>query len=154
MPTPPIALTVSINPMTYVTGKKWKNIGPDRQEDILKQFVLNRLDAAQFIYKYCFELTEAKNVHLHAKIVLEDEGDEQCISSIQDEFFSLLPKMPKYLRSRCWYQVPEYDAAGWRGYMMKHGPIYPNPIKVEECLEEHPADNGSPRIPVPKYKLF
>jgi hypothetical protein len=142
------ALTVNINPKTFVTinGKRrrWENHCSEEQTNFL-DVILGKMDRHHMRYTYGYEKTIAMNVHLHVAVYCKDEEDLEYLMDIRDEFLKLLPKQTKEYQARCWYIESMFDRPGWDKYVLKEQQ-HKKPVELDDELSEG--------IQPPVYKLF
>lgn len=161
------ALTVNINPLTYVRPlssaippvivklkKKWGQLTRQQQTAYLDYHCLNRFDDMKLRYDYGYELTKAGHVHLHMHIYDSESYTEEQhegflikIKTIRDYFLAQLPKnVDKQYDRRTWYQDSVYHAAGWNDYVFKEGVT----MRSENQLDEVTTDLSPKSVRVDK----
>lgn len=153
-----IALTISINPKTFVTARgnrrRWENHSHEIQTEFL-DYVLKRMDTDDVRYLYGFEKTKADNVHLHVHVKVDNVLDSAKVKLIRDEFISKLPKMTQEYKLRLWDQQLVYDCPGWERYVLKEqqkaitAACEDDVGSIADCL----SDLDSPHVR-PTKKLF
>lgn len=150
------AVTVAINPQTYLTYKDatghlrrklWKSLTEQEQRDKLltyiewlgKHFVVDPPEV-----RYTFEMTKGMNQHLHALVHISDEYIlSALLTEMQDCACSWAQhnvdqKVSKEIVLNRMVLIKEaYHTRGWVQYMFKDQPV--KPIEDEEFYEEDVA---------------
>lgn len=164
------ALTIAINPRTYVTintkRAKWGLHLNGDQKDYLDR-VLTKIEQANDLVNYSFELTKAKNIHLHVTLFVVDQVKLEAERTAF--LLSIDKKMQEVFKTRTWKQKSIYDLDSWNAYVDKTKQSNPSlsrsgtETRSEASIAESRPSGASsqdagyysdPEFKMPRKKLF
>ena len=145
MDTPTLAVTININPASYVSipiggkmvRKKWQKHDNADQVFFLSTFFnyLRRYGISDERMTHRYELTDKKNMHLHIQVTGRREEVERAK---QDLCATVCKTMPANYKDRLVY-IKIADSSGWLEYVLKG---------------DEPESEEDERIEIPKHNIM